>query len=100
MPIPVTVQPESIATVGQFGGSCAASGGRPGLLYLVGEVGDGFGTVVPAPGDTVALQVHAADPPVDAVEGDLVGLAGQHSRPRVSQAYARCPLNGTARRVE
>jgi hypothetical protein len=25
-----------------------------------------------------AVQVHAADPPVDAVECDLVGLAGQH----------------------
>jgi hypothetical protein len=43
--------------------------GRPGLLCLVGEVDDGFGTVVPAPWDVEAVQVHAADPPVDPVEG-------------------------------
>src|SRR5580698_7808717 len=45
------------------------------LLCLVGEVDDGFGAVVPAPRHLVAVEVHAADPPVDAVEGDLVGLA-------------------------
>jgi hypothetical protein len=39
-------------------------------------VDDGFCAVVPPPRHVVAMQVHAADPPVDAVEGDLVGLAG------------------------
>jgi hypothetical protein len=48
-----------------------------GLLGLAREVDDGFGAVVPAPWHVVALQVYAADPPVDAAEGDLVGLAGQ-----------------------
>ena len=48
-----------------------------GLLCLAGEMDDGFGAVVPAPWHLVAAEVHAADPPVDAVEGDLVGLARQ-----------------------
>jgi hypothetical protein len=48
----------------------------------------------------VALQVHAADPPVDAVEGDLVGLASQHSRPGAGQAHPRRPLHGAAGRIE
>jgi hypothetical protein len=62
------------------------------LLCLADEADDGFGAVVPAPRDVVTLKVHAADPPVDAVEGDLVGLAGQHLRPGVGQAHARRPL--------
>src|SRR5436309_2372508 len=53
-----------------------------------GDVDDGFGAVIPAPRHMMALQVHAADPSVDAVEGDLVGLAGQHPRPGVGQAHA------------
>jgi hypothetical protein len=71
-----------------------------GLLRLGGEVDDGFGAVVPAPRHVVAVQVHAADPPVDAVEGDLVGLTGQYPCPGAGQAHAGRPLHRAAGRIE
>src|SRR5262249_57032727 len=55
--------------------------GQPFASCVAGDTDDGFGAVVPAPRHVVALQVHAADPPVDAVEGYLVGRAGQYPRP-------------------
>src|SRR5687768_14069406 len=39
---------------------------------------DGLVALVPAPGGLVSLQVHAADPAVDAVERDVIGGAGEH----------------------
>src|SRR5579859_4798687 len=72
----------------------------PRGLGLGGEVDEGFGAVVPAPRDVVALQVHAADPAVDAVEGDLVGLASQDPGAGAGQAHAGGPPHGAARRVE
>src|SRR5690242_11675815 len=68
--------------------------------YLSQVADDRFSPVVPAPGHLVALQVDAADPPVDAVEGDLVLLTGKHALTGLGQAHARRALHETARRVE
>ena len=55
-------------------------------LCLLGEADDGFGTVVPAPWDVGAVQVHAADPPVDAVPSGLGARKAGHARVASSSA--------------
>ena len=70
------------------------------LSHSDGDADDGFRAVVPAPRHVVALQVHAADQPVDAVDDDLVGLTCEHPRPGLSDPHARRPLRGRPWRVE
>ena len=65
-----------------------------------GNRGDRLRALVPAPRNVVAMEMHASDPAVDPIEGDVVRPSVQYLSPDVGEAQPALRLDRTSGRLD